>query len=288
MSTYKIFVDSASDITAEQMEKYNIGLIPIKVIFDDTPYDALKDISTETFYDMLAKSSEPPKTSQPSFDIMKDTFEKALKEYDDVIFFAMSSAASGTYSTANLVRDMIDEEGGDVSRLHLFDTLNFSGFISVTAMYTADLLQKGTDVDTALNMARTYLESWDVFFLVDTLEYLEKGGRINKASFIIGSLLDIKPVLTIRNGLVENIDKIRGTKKLYEKYVSLVEKSPNYERDNSDFMLFDANAGEIKQTVKALLKERLGVEKYLVDSSLGPVIGTHTGPGTIAVFVRKK
>ena len=132
-----------------------------------------------------------------------------------------------------------------------------------------------------------FMESYDVYVAAQSLTYLEKGGRINKTSAIVGTLLDIKPVLTIKNGLIEAVEKIRGRKKLYKKLVELVREHPDFDDENPEFIVVQSNE-EYGEELKELLIEEFGVEdlKYYVE--LGPVIGTHIGPGTLAVLFKLK
>ena len=149
------------------------------------------------------------------------------------------------------------------------------------------MLDKGASVDDAIKAGVEYMQSWDVYILVDTLKYLEKGGRITKTSAIVGTLLDIKPVLTIRNGLIEPVDKIRGRKKLYKKLIELIKENPDFDSNNLEFAIVQSNK-EYGEEMRDLLKSEFGIDDVLHFVEMGPIVGTHIGPGTLAVLFRLK
>ncbi|MBR3791326.1 MAG: DegV family protein, partial [Clostridia bacterium] len=228
MSNYKIFIDTGADMPEEMAEKNGFGVIRFLSIFGEKSYVTGTDITNEQFYKMLKESDTIPTTSQTPYADFYDQLKKASDEYDTVIYFALSSSASGQYNTACMIKNEILEENPDAD-IRIFDTQTFSVYISVTALYAKELLDSGMDVDTVLDKCREYIKTWQCYILVDTLKYLEKGGRITKTSAIVGSLLDIKPVLTINNGLIEPVEKLRGNKKLFKKLLNLVRENPDFD-----------------------------------------------------------
>ena len=123
--------------------------------------------------------------------------------------------------------------------------------------------------------------------MVDTLEYLEKGGRINKTSAWIGTLLDIKPVLTVENGLMESVEKLRGKKKIYKKFLELVRDTEEFKEENPEFVVVHSDIEKGKELEEAI-KEEFGIDEICYMSEFGPIIGTHIGPGAVAVMFRLK
>lgn len=286
MGTYKIFVDTGADMLEDIAEKNGIGVIRFLSIFGDTSYVTGTEMTNDKFYEMLEKSDTIPTTSQTPYADFYEQLKEASLSYDTVIYFALSSNASGQYNTACMIRNEILEEDNPNADIRIFDTKTFSIYISATALYAKELLDGGMDIDAVLEKCREYINSWQCYILVDTLKYLEKGGRITKTSAIVGSLLDIKPVLTIKNGLIEPVEKLRGNKKLFKKLINLIRENPDFDDEKCEFMIGHSN-DEYGQEVKALIKEEFSVDikGYF---ELGPIIGTHIGPGTLGVLFRLK
>ena len=285
MGTYKIFIDTGADMPEEMAKKNGFGVIRFLSVFGEKSYVTGTELSNEEFYKKLAESDAIPTTSQTPYADFCDQLKEASDNYDTVIYFVLSSNASGQYNTACMIRNEILEEN-PAADIRLFDTGTFSIYISATALYAKELLDGGMAIDEVLQKCREYIESWQCYILVDTLKYLEKGGRITKTSAIVGSLLDIKPVLTVKNGLIEPVEKLRGSKKLFKKLLGLIRENPDLDDEKCEFMVAHSN-DDYGQEMKALIKEEFGVEvkNYF---ELGPIIGTHIGPGTLGVLFRLK
>ena len=283
--SYKIFVDTGADIPEEMAQANDIGIIRFLSVFGDTSYVTGTELSNDDFYKKLAESNEIPTTSQTPYAEFYDILKDASEKYDTVIYFTLSSVASGQYNTACMIKNEILESDNPNADIRIIDTKRFSVFETLAALKTKELLDSGVAVDDAINQAVEYMESWEVYILVDTLKYLEKGGRITKTSAIVGTLLDIKPVLTIRNGLIEPVDKIRGRKRLYKKLIELIKANPDFDSGSGDFVIVQSN-DEYGEEMRTLLKDELGISDVLHYVSMGPVIGTHIGPGTLAVLFR--
>ncbi len=287
MGKYKIFVDTGADMPEETAKQNDIGIIRFLSVFGDESYVTGTEINNEEFYKKLNSYNGIPTTAQTPYGELYDILKEASLEYDTVIYFVLSSNASGQYNSACMVKNEILENDNPKADIRIFDTLRFSAFITGAAIYAKQLLDEGMNVDEVLDKSREYLESWEAYILVDTLKYLEKGGRITKTSAIVGSLLDIKPVLTIRNGLVEPVEKIRGRKKIYKKLTDLIKENPNFDKDSGEFMIVESNK-EYAQEMFETLKAEFGISNVVYHIELGPVIGTHIGPGTIAVLFKLK
>lgn len=286
MSRVKIFVDTCSDITDEIAEKYNIGIIRLLSIFDEKSYVTGTELSNGEFYKMLEESEGLPTTSQTPYADMYDILKSAAEEYDSVIYFAMSSKASGQYNSARMICGEIKEENPNAD-IHIVDTMRFSVYITAAAVYAAELTAAGESVESTIQKCMEMMEEWQAYILVDTLKYLEKGGRITKTSAIVGTLLDIKPVLTVNDGLIEPLEKIRGRKKLYKKLIELIRENPEFDDENPEFMIAQSSE-EYGREMCELLKEEFGISDVKYYLEFGPVVGTHIGPGTLAVLFRHR
>lgn len=282
MGTYKIFVDTGSDIPEKVAEENNIGIIRFLSVFEDKSYVTGTELTTKEFYKKLLESDKIPTTSQTPYADLYDTLKEASDRFDTVIYFTLSSNASGQHNSALMVRNEILEENPKAD-IRIVDTMSFSAYETMAALKAKELLDNGAGVDEAIEKSLEYIGKWKAYILVDTLEYLQKGGRLSKASAVIGSLLDIKPVLTVKDGLIEPVEKIRGRKKLYKKLIELVREYPGFDENNAKFIVVQSNE-EYGEETRSLLCEEFDIDDIDGYYELGPVIGTHIGPGTLAIL----
>lgn len=286
MSKVKIFVDTGADMSEELRKEYDIDIINYLSVFGDTTYVAGKELSNAEFYEKLEASEKLPTTSQTPPGVMYDALLSAAKENDSVVYITLSSKASGQYGNAKMNAELIMGENPDFD-IKIVDSMSFSVFIGEIAVRLRTFLRDGMELDAAINEALKFNKNHEVYLLVDTLKYLEKGGRITKTTAIVGGLLDIKPVLTIRDGLIEPLDKIRGKKKIYNKLIDLIWENPDFDDEAKEFYVIDSNT-EYGDKLEEVLKEEFGIEKPVRRYEFGPIVGTHTGSGAVAVIFKKK
>lgn len=286
MEDIKIVVDTGSDIPFEIAEKYNIGVISFLSIFGDEQYVHRKTITNDEFYEKLEAYDGIPTTSQTPYGDMYDYFKKECAEHKSVIYFALSGAASGQFQTANVVKAELLEENPEAD-FHIVDTQKFSLYIAKTAVHAAEMVQAGKTVSEILSECEVYVKSWRAYLLVDTLKYLEKGGRLSKTAALVGTMLDIKPILTIENGLVESMDKLRGKKKLIPKLLEKIDEDDDLDRDNPEFLIVHSGEERLRETCE-LLEEEYGAGCITLTGEFGPLIGTHVGKDAIAVLIKIK
>lgn len=284
MADIKIIVDSGSDIPQEIADKYDIGIISFLSIFGDEQYVQRAEITNEQFFDKLEEYDGIPTTSQTPFGDMLDYFKKQCSEHESVIYFALSSAASGQYQTANLVKSEIEEENPNAD-FHIVDSQKFSLYIAQTAVHAAQMAKDGKSVDEILTECEKYIKTWRCYLLVDTLKYLEKGGRLSKAAAFAGTMLDIKPILTIEHGLVESLDKLRGKKKLLDKLIAKIQDDSDFNTENPKFLIVQSDE-EKGQEVCEKLRDEYGEDCIEMYGEFGPLIGTHVGRGAIAILAK--
>lgn len=286
MTDVKIVVDTSADLPKDIAEKYNIGVMSFLSIFGEDTYVSGVDITNDEFFDKLESYDGFPTTSQTPYGDMYDCLLNESKKHKSVIYFAISSKGSGQYNTACLVRDEILEENPDAD-IHIVDSEKFSLYIAQTAVYAAKMAQDGKSVEEIISECKRYINTWRCYLLVDTLKYLEKGGRINKAKAVVGTLLDIKPILTIENGLVESMDKLRGKKKLVEKLIEKIEEDEDFDSENPEFMIVQSDE-ERGQKAVSILEEKYGDNCITMYSQFGAIVGTHVGRGAVAIICRIK
>lgn len=278
----KIVVDTSSDIPMEVAEKYNIGILSFLSIFGEESYVTGTELSNAEFYDKLENSGVIPTTAQTPYGDMHDYLLEQAKTHDCVIYFTISSKGSGQYQTARLVAEEIAEEYPEAD-IRIVDSEKFSLYIARSAVRAAELAAAGKTPDEIIADFSEYIKSWRCYLLVDTLKYLEKGGRINKTTAVVGTLLDIKPILTIEHGLVENMDKLRGKKKIVGKLIEKIKEDEELDTDNPRFLVVQSDAERGREACE-LLEDEFGEGCIQMYSEFGPIIGTHVGPGAFAII----
>lgn len=284
MSKIKIITDSASDITREEAERYNIHVMSFTINMDGQEYRTGIDISAREFYEKLKTCKELPTTSQLPPQELYEVFKKYTDEGYEVLFIAISSNGSGIYNSANIAKGMVLDENLDAV-IELLDSRRFAYIYAYAAIEAARLAEQGEDIETIKQAVTELLDSYDVYIIAQSLEYLEKGGRINKASLVFGNLLDIRPLLSIRNGLIEAIDKIRGSKKIVQKLFRKLSEN-GYDQAGKTMIIVQGDMEAEALEIKALIEENLK-PKEIILRDVGPTIGTHIGP-VLGVFFKIK
>ena len=281
MNNLKIICDSLSDIPKDLIEKYDIEVVPLTVILDGKEYRDGIDISKDDFYKRLRESNAYPKTSQATYAQFKEVFEKYVNEGKRVLYIAGSSVATGTYQSAVMAKNDIDGE------IHAYDTKGLSYTAGVLVLKAAELAQKGKDIDEIIDEMEKLKEKIYPLFSVDTLEYLQKGGRISSTKAAIGSILNIKPVLDVRDGLVSPVCQVRGKKNVISKMIELVKE--NCGDDLSDQTIAIGYSDDFKEKDRLVnaAQESLNV-KNIEFFQIGTCIGSHSGPGITAIICYKK
>ncbi len=287
MLNIKYIVDSTSDISKEYAKEHDITVMGMPIIFEDgsTARDWV-EMTHEEFYSKLAASNNIPTTSQVPLVEMEEMLTKSVESHDAVIFITLSSKGSGTYQSANLAKQNILEKYPD-AKIEIIDSMAYSLYIPLMLDEAIRLQKEGKSLEEIVAGAKDARCHTDVLVVVDTLKYLEKGGRINKASLIAGTLLDLKPVLSVRNGIIESIDKFRGNKTIIAKMVKKL-KASDIDETNPRFCIVHSQAKEKADQLWAAIKEEYPDAELFMTSQLGATVGTHIGPGTVAVMYRLK
>ncbi|NOV03248.1 DegV family protein [Paenibacillus planticolens] len=282
MTTIRIVTDSTADIPLSLRQELNIEMVPLKIHFGDEQFLDTVTLRSEEFYPKLISSPHFPRTSQPSPAEFLDLYQSLLEEPDtEIISIHLSSALSGTYQSALLASTMLEEHEGKV---HVYDSRSASYGIGALVITAAKAAKAGKSAAEIIELVQKVRENFYIYFLVDTLEFLQKGGRIGKASALFGSLLNIKPILSIdREGEVAAIDKVRGQKKAIARILELLAADVP-DRSIPRLHIAHANNLEGAELLREAIMQQFEVQQvdYI---TLGPVIGAHAGPGTIAAFV---
>ncbi len=278
MPQIKIITDSAADLPTETARKYGIGIVPLLVSFPEKTYADGVDLTPDQFYQKLKRAPRLPVTSQPSPQDFIDAFQPELEKGNTVIAITLSSALSGTYDSARLACDALDESG---RRIHLVDSLGASNGEGLLVLLAARMAAEGSgpsDIILAVQEARRRLTH---LFTLDTMENLVKGGRIGKAKGTIGDLLNIKPVLYIDDaGKIDLRDKVRGSKKALRYLASAVTETAGL---YGLFAVSHANRPDEAEELSNNIRQRFPEAEVLI-GTIGATIGTHTGEGCLALF----
>ncbi len=276
MNNIKLICDSLSDIPKELIDKYDIHVVPLTVIFDGKEYIDGIDLSKQEFYKMLRNSEDMPKTSQCTYIQFRDAFKKYLNKGNDILYIGGSSVASGTFQSAMMAKNDLD------GNIYMVDTQNLSIGSGCLLLSAAEMLERKADIKDILNHLENLKESVKVLFTVDTLEYLQKGGRISLAKATIGNMLNIKPVLSIEEGLVKPINQVRGKKQVVSKILSLIKENFGEDLTKKRIILgFGDNNKEFNSFVEKL-KEDFKIDE-IISVNIINCICAHSGPGIIGI-----
>ncbi len=280
MGKIAIVTDSTADLTKQTAEEYDITVAPLSVNFGDQSFLDGIEISPEKFYEKLKTSDRLPTTSQVSVGGFVEIYKDLAQKFDTIISIHISDKLSGTYQAAVLAaKEFSDVEIVPVNSKTVTTSLAFQVRMAV------EEARKGSSKEEILKKLEKTQENQRIYFSVKTLEFLEKGGRIGKAQALVGTLLNIKPILTVdREGYVSPLEKIRGHKKVLQRLAELYGKFIEEHGPNCFQAILHAAAEEEAKGLKKTIEEKFGPQNIEI-SQLGPVVGTHTGPGAIGIIL---
>lgn len=277
MDRIQIVADSMIDLPKDIVEKHNIIVVPLTIIFDNKEYRDGVDLTNCQFYEKLSQSEELPKTSQITPNTFMEIFKKALEEGKEILCINGSSRASGTHQSAVIAKNSLESD-----KIEVFDTMGLSFGAGMFVYEAVKMIEDGKLLNEIINKLNDMKLNVDHIFTVDTLEYLKKGGRLNPMKATIATMLNIKPILTVTDGLVEPLDKVRGSKKVVGKMIELA-KTRGVNFENKVVGISHANSPEALAVLKEQVLKELN-PKEIVITEIGCTIGTHAGPGTLAIF----
>ena len=277
----KILVDSSSELTKKEAEEKGYLFVPIGVSLGGKEYADGVDLTKDKFYELLTGSGEFPQTSQPSPQAFLELFEQAKRDGDEIVAILLSSALSGTYQSAVLAKQMVDYEG-----IYLIDSLTATGVIQILADYAKGLSEEGKGAAEVTERTDAFKARVHAIAMVDTLEFLQKGGRIGKTAAMIGELARLKPLITLtEDGRVGVIGKAIGKNKAMSFMMKWLEEHPVDEAFPS-YSIFTSGTANCEQFEEKLEKHGIATAGRL---QLGAAIGTHIGPNAFGiVYVGKE
>lgn len=286
MKQVVIIADSTADVPQATVSEYGIHIVPMRLAFGEQSFLEGIDITAEEFYDKLAKSRDLPTTSQTSPSQYVEVYRDMLDKYpgSSIISIHLSSGMSGTYQSAVLAKQMLEEELDGQIDITPIDSLCATYGFGLQVVHAARMAQQGASVEAICSEVERLGKARRLYFLVDTLEYLQKGGRIGKAAAILGNLLNIKPILSVdQEGVIYAVDKVRGRKKAVSRVIELFVNDLKGLKD-INVAVCDCVNPEGAEEIIQLLSEHFTLHE-IVRTSIGAVVGSHVGPGTVATFI---
>lgn len=274
MAAVKIVTDSTADLDELYLNKYNISLVPLQIRFNEETYKDRVEITPAEFYERL-KINKTASTSQPSPADIYQVYKKLSDQGDSIISLHISSDLSGTYQAALLAKSMLPD-----ADIHVIDSRTVSVGLGLVVLAAAKAAQQNKDVAEIIALVNDTIPKVKIYFVVDTLEYLARGGRIGKAASLLGSLLNIKPVLGVLDGIVQPVEKVRGKNRAIKQIIELVKAETN--GGKGSFIAAHAGNQEGFGNFVEKLQAEVKCEELLF-GELGPVVGCHGGPGLVGV-----
>lgn len=272
----RFLVDTSSDYLPEEMKEKNIEFVPLQVLIGEKNYLDGIDLSREEFFKLLTEGEVFPKTSQPSVVAFQEIFEDVKKKGDEMICLPISSTLSGTFQSALMAKEMVDYE-----KIYLVDSLNATYAIKILVDHACKMREDGKSAEEIVEALEALKKRIRIEFVVDTLEYLYRGGRLSKAAATLGTLANIKPVLGMDGeGIIKVEEKCLGLPRAYK---AIIHKLQRVRPDTAFpiYTLYSYGTENTENLEKALNQAEIPITERL---QIGASIGTHIGPRAAGVI----
>lgn len=279
MGRIAIVTDSTCNIPADLVEKYNIPIIPLTLHWGEKSFLDGVELDADTFYRWLQEREEFPTTSQPSVGTFMNFFEETAErlQTDTILGIFVSSELSGTVTSATQAKAEVPE-----LRIELVDSQYFSMGLGFQVLTAARAVEEDLEMAAIIERVQRTRDSMKFVFAVDTLEYLHRGGRIGGAARLLGTMLNLKPLLTLVNGRVEPLEKVRSRQRSLKRVIDIVDQHLAGRRPPTMAIMQAGTKPEEIALIEGWVKERFQPDE-LFTVALSPVVGTHCGPGTIGI-----
>ena len=280
MSNIRIVTDSTADLTPELVERYGIKVVPLEVLVEGKAYKDKIDISNDEYYKLVQSAKELPTTSQPSPAAFAEAYrELAAEDAEHIISIHISSELSRTYQSSVLAAGLVD---GAV-KVYNFDSRTATMGLGLIVLSAARLVEEGLELNVILQRIEEIIQKTAIYFLLDSLDNLHKGGRIGKASHLFGSLLNIKPVLCLSDGVISAYEKVRGNKdnKALERLIAILAEKIDPDKKLYCTVGYCDNR-EIADYMVEKLKEKVQCDEFIY-LQIGSVVATHIGMGAVGL-----
>jgi DegV family protein with EDD domain len=274
-----IITDSTSDLVPRVAAQHGIITVPLNVHFGDDVYRDQVDITTDEFMRRMANATRLPTTSQPSVGAFEAAFREAANKYDQAVCVLISSRLSGTIQSATIAAQNVQ----DLIKIEIVDTFNVSYGLGFQVLRAAELAGQGLGAREIATQLRSEVNAYHIVFFVETLEHLRRGGRIGKAAQLVGSLLQLRPLLRIDEGQVVPFERTRTRSKAIDALVAFGNSFSAIEELAIIYNTTPDDARNLSERVAPLTPHR-----PVTVAQLGPVVATHIGPDVLGLIVREK
>jgi DegV family protein with EDD domain len=271
--TVAIVTDSTADLPTDLARKRSITVVPLTLHFEGKSLLDGIDITPADFYRQLPAATTHPTTSQPSAGRFAEAYSALLKEHDAIVSIHISEKLSGTYASARQGADMTDAK-----RVHVIDSELASMSLGLLTLAASELAAQGANAEAIETKVLAMRDQVQTYFSVATLEFLRRGGRIGRASALLGSVLQVKPVLCIRDGLVTPLERVRTFDRALSRVIELVRAV-----DRGQGVCAIVGHADAEDAAERVARELEPITETLMIQPLGPVVGTHAGPGVVGV-----
>lgn len=272
-----IVTDSTAYLPEAVIREFGIHVVPLHVHFGEEAFTEGVELPNAEFYDRLKQAAELPTTSQPSAGEFHELFARLHEAGDEVVALTISTKLSGTWNSAMTAKEMLPE-----APISVVDSLSTSVGLCLMVIAAAQAARAGATRQQIEDQVEEIKKSVCVLFVVDTLEYLAKGGRIGNAKAFLGTMLKIKPILTLQHGAIEPLEQVRSKSKAVARMLELIQDHVGTEGSRARVAITHALQPNEAEELSRELVARLGCSTPVI-SELGPVIGTYTGPGVVSV-----
>ena len=283
MRPYVIMTDTTADLPESYIEEHQLEILSLNYMLEGVVYDRKNPLDVEEFYARM-RSGSMPTTSQINPEQAKEAFASCMEAGNDVLYIAFSSGLSGTYNSACIAAAELEEEGTYPDRkVVVVDSLSASLGEGLLVHKAVKLKEEGKTLEEVVAWTEKNRQNLCHNFTVDDLFHLHRGGRVSKTTAILGTMINIKPVLHVDDeGHLTAVDKVRGRKKSLTTLVDRMEKQAEG-FENPEVFISHGDCLEDALFVEKLVRERFGTENFIINH-VGPTIGAHSGPGTVALF----
>jgi len=283
----RIIADSTCDLSEEILKKYNIGIAPLTINIDGREYKDKVDIQPDEFYSMMESFDEPPRTSMPNPGEFIKLFEESIADgCDEVLCICMSSGTSGAYQSAVIARDDFFKEN-DKIKIYVVDSKCMSHGSGYLVIESAILREKGATFQELINFNEMYKMNVKHFLAVDDLDHLIKSGRLSNASAVIGKLLRIKPIMSMRQGKGAIVAKERGKKRVLKHYIKEYKK--RIDENYNDFIIIGYTSDiRVAYNLEKLFLKEVDFEGKIYIMQMGVSVGAHVGLGAVSMYFIEK
>jgi DegV family protein with EDD domain len=276
----QIVTDSSAHLPLAERQKYDIAVIPLKAIFGATTYRDEVDLTNDQFYKMLPHAKDHPTTSQPSAGEFEQVYQPFLDAGKEIVSLHLPSKLSGTYASACAAKQELETQFKKALPISVVDTSWISMALGLLVIAAAQAAQAGQSRDQVVATVNALIPKLNLIFILDTLEYLRRGGRIGGARAMVGTLLNVKPMLEIKGGQVEPLEQPRSRAKALARLIEILGDRSGHKPLHG--AVLHANARQDADELAKQVRAQFECKEFFI-AEIGPAIGVHTGPNALGL-----